>query len=95
MNNYTDKEKLARWMLRHSFATGHGDTIDDLLKELDWQIEELRAASVTSDKLVELVLRLMPPVDGETEEERINAAFERTLGVIQRARAFVGFIKAK
>jgi hypothetical protein len=43
MNNQTDKEKLARWMLRHSFATGHGDTIDDLLKELDWQIDELRS----------------------------------------------------
>ena len=35
-------EKLVRWMLRESFATGHGDTIEDLLGELSWQIEELR-----------------------------------------------------
>jgi hypothetical protein len=46
VNNQTDKEKLARWMLRNSFATGHGDTIDDLLKELDWQIEELRSENL-------------------------------------------------
>jgi hypothetical protein len=37
----SDKEKLAAWMIRHSFATGHGDTIEDLLEELAWQINEL------------------------------------------------------
>jgi len=35
-------EQLAQWMIAHSFATGHGDTFEDLLKELAWQIEELR-----------------------------------------------------
>jgi len=35
-----DKEKLARWMINHGYATGHGDTIEDLLDELDWQIAE-------------------------------------------------------
>jgi hypothetical protein len=34
--------KLARWMIDNSFATGHGDTFDDLLKELTRQIKELR-----------------------------------------------------
>jgi hypothetical protein len=38
----TDKEKLAAWMIANSLATGHGDSFDDLLKELDWQISELR-----------------------------------------------------
>lgn len=37
-----DREKLAQWMLSHGFATGHGDTIDDLIVELGCQIEELR-----------------------------------------------------
>lgn len=37
-----DREKLASWMLANGFATGHGDTMDDLLRELTWQIEELR-----------------------------------------------------
>jgi hypothetical protein len=36
-------EKLAGWMNANGFATGHGDTFDNLLRELDWQIKELRA----------------------------------------------------
>jgi hypothetical protein len=35
-----EREKLAAWMIQRGFATGHGDTIKDLLKELEWQIEE-------------------------------------------------------
>ena len=31
------REALAGWMLKNSYATGHGDTFDDLLSELDWQ----------------------------------------------------------
>jgi hypothetical protein len=37
------REQLAAWMIAHGFATGHGDTFEDLLKELEWQIAELRA----------------------------------------------------
>jgi hypothetical protein len=36
-------ERLAQWMITNSFATGHGDTFEDLLKELSWQVKELRA----------------------------------------------------
>jgi hypothetical protein len=35
-----DREKVAAFMLRLGFATGHGDTIDDLLIELDGQLIE-------------------------------------------------------
>ena len=35
-----EREKLAAWMMRQGYATGHGDTTEDLLKELEWQIEE-------------------------------------------------------
>lgn len=38
------REQVAAWMLTQGFATGHGDTLDDLLGELAWQIEELRDA---------------------------------------------------
>lgn len=38
------RERLAAWMMEHSFSTGHGDTFEDLLKELDWQVKELRGA---------------------------------------------------
>ena len=36
----TEREKVAAWMIRSGYATGHGDTIEDLLHELDWQIRE-------------------------------------------------------
>jgi hypothetical protein len=42
-----DMEKLAEWMLDNGFATGHGDTIEDLLKELTWQIKEIRWRNAT------------------------------------------------
>ena len=31
------REALATWMLHNGYATGHGDTINDLLAELDEQ----------------------------------------------------------
>jgi len=36
----TDKEQVARWMISRGYATGHGDTIEDLLAELEWQAAE-------------------------------------------------------
>lgn len=38
----SDREIVAQWMIDNSFATGHGDTLADLLMELQWQITELR-----------------------------------------------------
>ena len=35
-----EREKVAAWMMSQGYATGHGDTIKDLLKELEWQIAE-------------------------------------------------------
>ena len=35
-----EREKVAQWMMEKGYATGHGDTIEDLLKELEWQIDE-------------------------------------------------------
>lgn len=35
-----EREKVAQWMMQRGYATGHGDTIEDLLAELDWQIAE-------------------------------------------------------
>jgi hypothetical protein len=36
------RELVASWMINNGFATGHGDTLDDLLHELEWQVKELR-----------------------------------------------------
>ena len=35
-----ERNKVAQWMMARSYATGHGDTVEDLLKELDWQVRE-------------------------------------------------------
>jgi len=35
-----EREKVAAWMIERSYATGHGDTTEDLLKEMEWQIRE-------------------------------------------------------
>lgn len=32
--------ECAVWMIEHDYATGHGDTLRDLLGELAWQIHE-------------------------------------------------------
>lgn len=39
------REKLAEMMLRLSIATGHGDSFEDLLSELEAHIRMLRAAA--------------------------------------------------
>ena len=35
-----EREKVAQWMMIRGYATGHGNTTENLLKELDWQIRE-------------------------------------------------------
>ena len=34
-----EQEKVAQWMISQGYATGHGDTTEDLLEELEWQIK--------------------------------------------------------
>ncbi len=36
----SERAEVARWMIKNGFATGHGDTITDLLSELSWQVTE-------------------------------------------------------
>jgi hypothetical protein len=35
-----ERNKLAAWMMSQGYATGHGDSIEKLLEELEWQIVE-------------------------------------------------------
>lgn len=55
-----DREKLAAWMFKHHFATGHGDTLDDLLSELSWQIAELRLRTASTREEVREILATIP-----------------------------------
>jgi hypothetical protein len=34
-----NREIVAQWMMANGFATGHGETIQDLLAELKWQVD--------------------------------------------------------
>lgn len=35
---FNSKSEVALWMMGHGYATGHGDTISDMLDELESQI---------------------------------------------------------
>ena len=35
-----EREKVAAWMMGRGYATGHADSMEDLLQELDWQVQE-------------------------------------------------------
>ena len=46
----SDMEILAKWMIKHGYATGHGDTMEDLLEELEWQIAERSQRAVEVER---------------------------------------------
>jgi hypothetical protein len=54
------REKVAKWMIEHGFATGHGDTQEDLLEALTWQIAELRLKTAKSKEEVLAALKGLP-----------------------------------
>jgi hypothetical protein len=31
---------ICEWMIKNGYATGHGDSVEDLLHQLDWQLQE-------------------------------------------------------
>jgi len=71
-----EREKVARWHIGSGYATGHGDTIEDLLVELEWQVRESER-----EACAELVLQgTDEPVQTKTleilrkERERIASA---------------------
>jgi len=35
-----ERERVARWQIGSGYSTGHGETIEDLLVELEWQVRE-------------------------------------------------------
>lgn len=35
-----ERNKVAVWLMAKGYATGHGDTIEDLLNEVAWQTRE-------------------------------------------------------
>ncbi|NDH06612.1 hypothetical protein EBX93_11935, partial [bacterium] len=50
-----EREKVAAWMIAHLYATGHGDTTEDMLEELEWQIAEREREACA--KMVDHILK--------------------------------------
>jgi hypothetical protein len=50
-----EREKVAAWMVSHLYATGHGDTTEDMLEELEWQIAEREREACA--KMVDHILK--------------------------------------
>ena len=50
-----EREKVVQWMMERGYATGHGDTIQDLIKEVEWQVAELENEACA--KVADLVAR--------------------------------------
>lgn len=67
---HEDREKLALWMMGHGYATGHGDTIDDLLSELEWQINEKIDRERKSER--ERCAMLHEIVNPASDDERLH-----------------------
>ena len=78
-----DREKLAQFMLTHSFATGHGDTTDDLLIELNGEIA--RRDRWTRAKAIEACIEIV----GERAQElaEIRHQTERQMGAFDAVSA--------
>ena len=67
-----ERNKLADWMIERGYATGHGDTVEDLLKELEWQIAEREREACAS-----ICFQEGPSIDGELIAEAIRARGEK------------------
>ena len=57
------KQELAKaivWMMAKGYATGHGDTVVDLLQELEWQAveREREACAKVCDEILEHTKKL-------------------------------------
>ena len=35
-----ERNKVAQWIISRGYSTGHGDTVEDLLQEFNWQVRE-------------------------------------------------------
>ena len=66
-----DTEKLSQMMIRRGLATGHGDTIDDLIFELEKQLNNMSNAISDAREEIEL-LRIKKKVAVEWIKELMD-----------------------
>jgi len=76
-----DRELLAQMMIRQSLSTGHGDTVADLVRELEPQIERLRAECLRLSHAEAEAMSVVLSLEGQVERLRAEvAALKRALG---------------
>jgi len=61
-----EREKVARWQIGSGYTTGHGETIEDLLVELEWQVRE-------SER--EACAKVCEDIDAEYDDEDVLATW--------------------
>ena len=70
-----ERQKVAQWMIQRSYATGQGDSVEDLLKELEWQVEEAEREACI--KACEEEIVRVKPIYSVTAENCVRAIRER------------------
>ena len=84
-----ERNKLAAWMIERGYATGHGDSIEKLLEELEWQIEErIRNERSACTKVCE-------EVESRAEELWDKFAYPEDQGMASGARQCATAIRAR
>lgn len=68
-----EREKVAHWMRTALYATGHGDSTEDLLRELAWQADERIAKAVAAER--EACAKVCDDIDAEYEGEDVLATW--------------------
>jgi len=66
LEKLAQREVVAIWMIERGFATGHGDTLQDLLGELSWQLEERVAKAAEREKALLETLQGQAALRGQT-----------------------------
>ena len=49
LDRTTTTKRVAEWIIAHGYATGHGDTVEDMLNELEWQAKDRGARTGSAD----------------------------------------------
>ena len=75
----SEREAIAKWMIANSLATGHGDTVDDLLSEAAGQIAELRARVAKLEAALERIHPHICAFGSDEELAVVDAALSETV----------------
>lgn len=89
----TAEEALAEFMIAHSFATGHGDSHESLLGDLDWQLTDKEQRSQQLETVAKslrdaLKEAIVHPVEGDGA--RWNGHNRKIHAAITSAQALLG-----